>query len=87
MSARLVSSRTVLLKVNRTHRQRARLLELLYLACALLLGVLLAATTLNAAPLRRAHARQQDENGRHAVEVSRVVHRAPRAVVAEFGSK
>jgi hypothetical protein len=87
LSARLISSRTVLLKVNRAHQQRARLLELLYLACALLLGVLLAATTLDAAPLRRADARQQDEHGRQAVEVSPVVRLAPRAAVAESASK
>lgn len=50
MSARLISPRTNLLRVNVLHRRTARLLELLYLACALLLGALLAATTL-AAPL------------------------------------
>ncbi|HEY9402624.1 MAG TPA: hypothetical protein VIQ24_08010 [Pyrinomonadaceae bacterium] len=87
MSARLISSRTVLLKINRPHRQRARLLELLYLACALLLGALLAATTLDAAPLRRADARQQDERAQHAVEMWPVVHLAPRAAVAESGAK
>jgi len=62
LSARLVSSRTVLLKVSRAHQQRARLLELLYLACALLLGVLLAATTLNAATPSGAHVRDSRMN-------------------------
>jgi hypothetical protein len=44
-----MSARTGLLKVNRPRAAHARLLDVLYLACALLLGALLAATTLSAA--------------------------------------
>ncbi|HEY0098712.1 MAG TPA: hypothetical protein VGB76_07125 [Pyrinomonadaceae bacterium] len=88
MSTRLISSRAGLLKVNRPRSQHARLLELLYLACALLLGALLAATTLSAAPLRRAHTRPHDEHVRQrAATMPRVVHPATRAGVAEFDSK
>ena len=51
MSARLMSPRAGLPRIDGLRRHHARLLELLYLACALLLGALLAATTLAAAPL------------------------------------
>jgi hypothetical protein len=77
MSARLISSRTSLLRVNGTRRPHARLLELLYLACALLLGALLAATSL-AAPLQRTHACGRDERGGINRAMSPVLHVAPR---------
>jgi hypothetical protein len=48
MSARLTPPRTSLHRISGLRRHNARLLELLYLACALLLGALLAATTLAA---------------------------------------
>ena len=86
MSARLISPRTSLLRVNRPRLRNARLLELLYLACALLLGALLAATTL-AAPLQRAHTCRRDERGRIRHAVSHVVHNAPCAAVADFVSQ
>jgi len=83
-----MASRTTLLRGNRLRQQNARLLELLYLACALLLGALLAATTLAAAPLPPTDAaRQRDEHGRHPQAMSRVVHDAPRTPVAGFDSK
>jgi hypothetical protein len=82
-----MSPRTTLLRGNRLRQQNARLLELLYLACALLLGALLAATTLAAAPLPPAHARQYDEHKRQPQAMSRVVHVAPRTPVAGFDSK
>jgi poly(3-hydroxybutyrate) depolymerase len=87
MSARLISSRTSLLRAGRTRRQNARLLELLYLACALLLGALLAATTLAAAPLRRDDVLQWNEHGRQHRIMSPVVRIAPRVAAAEFDSK
>lgn len=49
MSARLLSPRASFPRTARLRRHNARLLELLYLACALLFGALLAATTLAAA--------------------------------------
>jgi hypothetical protein len=83
MSARLNSSRTSLLRVNRLQRQNARLLELLYLACALLLGALLAATTL-AMPIRRPQTFRRDERAQIRRATSPVVHLAPCAAPAEF---
>lgn len=85
MSARLISSRTSLPRINRLRPQNARLLELLYLACALLLGALLAATTL-AAPLQRTHTCRRDERGRISGAMTHVVHSAPRTAVAECDS-
>jgi hypothetical protein len=82
-----MSSRTSLLRVNRVRHQNARLLEVLYLACALLLGVLLAATTLAAAPLTQAPAPRLNEQVRHPQATPPVVHIAPRTAVAEFDSK
>jgi hypothetical protein len=84
-----MSSRASLLRVNRIHCQHARWLELLYLACALLLGALLAATTLAAAPLQPAHARTRVEQRRPPRAESRVVHPAPHAAAIHnaFDSK
>ena len=88
MSARLVSSRTNLSEVNRVSRRRtARLLELLFLACALLLGALLAATALAAAPLHTAHARRRDEHGQPQHLSSPVSQHAPLHVGASVGAK
>ncbi|HEY0081688.1 MAG TPA: hypothetical protein VGB61_02765 [Pyrinomonadaceae bacterium] len=87
MAARFVSSRTGLPRVNRPSRRRdARLLELLFLACALLLGALLAATTL-AAPPPTAHARRRDEHRQPPPLPSPVSHHATLSVGAEFGAK
>jgi hypothetical protein len=86
MSARLISSRTNPLRVNGMRRQNARLLELLYLACALLLGVLLAATTL-AAPLRRPHIDCRVERGGINQAVSPILHVAPRTAAAQSDSQ
>lgn len=89
LSARLMSPRTGLLRISRPRCRNARLLELLYLACALLLGTLLAATTtLAAAPLRQTSARSPGEQRPTPRAVSRVVHIAPRAdAVTESGEK
>lgn len=86
MSARLNSSRTSLLRINGMRRQNARLLELLYIACALLLGALLAATTL-AAPLQRTHADGRDEGAEINRAASPVLHLAPRTAAAKSGSR
>jgi len=75
-----MSSRTTLLRGAPPRHQHARLLELLYLACALLLGALLAATTLAAAPLPQPHARQRDESRQqHPRAMSSVIRVAPPA--------
>jgi hypothetical protein len=88
LSARLVSSRTNLSEVNRVSRRRtARLLELLFLACALLLGALLAATTLAAAPLHTAHARRRDDDRQPLRLSSPVSRHAPLTVGATPGAK
>jgi hypothetical protein len=84
-----LSSRTNLLRVNRPQRHQAHLLELLYLACALLLGALLAATTLAAAPLQTTHdPGRRGEHVRHArATMSPASRLAPRAAMAAFDSK
>lgn len=82
-----MSSRTSLLRVSRPRWQQARMLELLFIACALLLGTLLAATTLAAAPLQRTNVPRTNEHGRHARAMSPVVHIAPRVAVAKFDVK
>lgn len=97
MSARLVSSHANALTIGRPRRRQARLLELLYLACALLLGALLAATTLAAAPLRPANApgaplrpgnaRATHERGRHRRIASPVMRVAPRVAADKFDSE
>ncbi len=85
MTARFVSSRTGLPGGNRPSRRReARLLELIFLACALLLGALLAATTLAApAPLSTEHARRRDEHKQSPRRSSPVSHHAPLTPGAE----
>jgi hypothetical protein len=80
-----MSSRTSFHRAARPHQQHARLLELLYLVCALLLGTLLAATTL-AAPLQQTHVRRRGEGG-HPPSISPALQVAPRTAVAEFDAK